>query len=66
MTKPANEHSDKGRPQCPAPNSPTTSTTFPSTLAGRIERRRRDPEFQARLKRNIERHEKLLNRLADS
>lgn len=44
----------------------TVSDVIREALTEHIERRRRDPEFQERLKRNIERHEKLLNRLADS
>lgn len=34
-------------------------------LAERVERRRRDPDFRAVLKRNLRRHEELLNMLAD-
>jgi len=35
-------------------------------IAERVERRRRDPEFQAVLKHNIRRHQELLEMLADS
>ena len=34
-------------------------------LAALVDRRRRDPEFQAMLKRNLRRHEELLSLLAD-
>jgi hypothetical protein len=34
-------------------------------IAAHIERRRRDPEFQARLRASLERHRELLDILAD-
>ena len=44
----------------------TVSDVIRSALAEHVERRRRDPEFQAMLKRNLRRHEELLSLLADS
>ncbi len=44
----------------------TVSDVIREALSEHIERRRQDPEFQERLRRNIERHEKLLSMLADS
>lgn len=64
MGNPASEHPDRSHPQCPAPSLPG-STTSPSTLSERIEARRRDPEFQKRLKQNLKRHQRLLNKLAE-
>ena len=43
----------------------TVSDVIRDALAEHVERRRRDPEFQAMLKRNLRRHEELLNMLAD-
>ncbi len=61
----ASEQPDRGHPQSPAPESPLTTATPPSALTERIEARRRDPEFQKRLKKNLERHKKVLDLLAD-
>ena len=44
----------------------TVSDVIRDALAEHVERRRRDPEFQTMLKRNLRRHEELLNMLADS
>ena len=60
------EQPGRGHPQPPATGSSRTTTTPPTTLSERIEARRHDPEFQKRLKQNLERHKKLLDRLADS
>lgn len=43
----------------------TVSDVIRDALAEHVERRRRDPEFQAMLKRNLQRHEELLSLLAD-
>ncbi len=43
----------------------TVSDVIRDALSEHIERRRRDPEFQAMLKRNLRRHEELLSMLAD-
>ena len=43
----------------------TVSDVIRDALAEHVERRRRDPEFQAMLKRNLRRHEELLGMLAD-
>lgn len=43
----------------------TVSNVIRDALAEHVERRRRDPEFQAMLKRNLQRHQELLNMLAD-
>ena len=43
----------------------TVSDVIRDALAEHVERRRRDPEFQAMLKRNLRRHEELLSMLAD-
>lgn len=43
----------------------TVSGVVRAALAEHVERRRRDPEFQAMLKRNLRRHEELLSMLAD-
>ena len=43
----------------------TVSDVIRGALAEHVERRRRDPEFQTMLKRNLRRHEELLNLLAD-
>lgn len=43
----------------------TVSDVIRDALAEHVERRRRDPEFQTRLQRNLRRHEELLNMLAD-
>ena len=43
----------------------TVSDVIRDALVEHVERRRRDPEFQARLKRNLRRHEELLSMLAD-
>lgn len=44
----------------------TVSDVIRDALAVHVERRRKDPEFQALLRRNLERHQELLNMLADS
>ena len=61
----ASEQPGGGHPQPHATGSARTTTTPPTTLSERIEARRRDPEFQMRLKQNLKRHDKLLDRLAD-
>ena len=43
----------------------TVSDVIRDALAEHVERRRRDPEFQAMLKRSLRRHEELLSMLAD-
>jgi len=43
----------------------TVSDVIRDALAEHVERRRRDLEFQAMLKRNLQRHEELLSMLAD-
>ncbi len=43
----------------------TVSDVIRDALAEHVERRRRDPEFQAMLERNLRRHEELLSLLAD-
>lgn len=43
----------------------TVSDVIRDALAEHIERRRGDPEFQTMLRRNLRRHEELLNMLAD-
>ena len=43
----------------------TVSAVIRDALAEHVERRRRDPEFQTMLKRNLRRHEELLSMLAD-
>ena len=42
----------------------TVSDVIRDALAEHVERRRRDPEFQTMLKRNLRRHEELLSVLA--
>ncbi len=44
----------------------TVSNVIRDALAEHVERRRRDPEFQAMLQRNLQRHQQLLNMLADA
>lgn len=44
----------------------TVSDVIRDALAEHVERRRRDPEFQAMLKRNLRRHGELLSMLADT
>lgn len=44
----------------------TVSDVIRDALAEHVERRRKDPEFQALLRRNLERHQELLHMLADS
>ncbi len=44
----------------------TVSEVIRDALTEHVERRRRDPQFQALLRRNLERHQELLNMLADS
>ncbi|MCY3963109.1 MAG: hypothetical protein OXG34_15825 [bacterium] len=61
----ASEHSDAGQFKAPVPSPPETTSTSRPTLLERIEERRRDPEFQERLKRNLNRHKEILDRLAD-
>ena len=43
----------------------TVSDVIRDALAEHVDRRRRDPEFQAMLQRNLRRHEELLSMLAD-
>ena len=43
----------------------TVSSVIRAALAQHVEQRRRDPEFQAMLQRNIQRHQELLSMLAD-
>lgn len=43
----------------------TVSDVIRDALAEHVERRRRDPEFQGMLKRNLQRHQELLSLLAD-
>lgn len=43
----------------------SVSDVIRDALAEHVERRRRDPEFQAMLERNLRRHEELLSMLAD-
>ena len=43
----------------------TVSDVIRDALAEHVERRRSDPEFQAMLKRNLQRHEELLSMLTD-
>ena len=43
----------------------TVTDVIRDALAEHVERRRRDPEFQALLRRNLERHQELLSMLAD-
>ena len=65
MGNPASEHQDKGHPQPPATGSSRTTTRPRFALSERTEARRRDPEFQKRLKQNLERHQKFLEKLVD-
>ena len=44
----------------------TVSEVIRDALAEHVERRRRDPDFQAMLQRNLQRHQQLLNMLADA
>ncbi len=44
----------------------TVSNVIRDALAEHVERRRRDPEFQAMLQRNLQRHQQLLDMLADA
>jgi predicted transcriptional regulator len=44
----------------------TVSDVIRDALAEHVERRRSDPEFQAMLQRNLQRHQQLLNMLADA
>ena len=44
----------------------TVSDVIRDALAEHVERRRRDPEFQAKLQRNLQRHQQLLSMLADA
>ena len=43
----------------------SVSDVIRDALAEHVERRRSDPEFQAMLKRNLQRHQELLSMLAD-
>lgn len=43
----------------------TVSGVIRDALSEHVERRRADPDFQAQLKRNLERHADLLGMLAD-
>jgi len=43
----------------------TVSDLIRDALTEHVDRRRRDPKFQERLKRNLERHKELLGMLAD-
>lgn len=44
----------------------TMSDVIRDALTEHVERRRRDPEFQALLRRNLERHQQLLKMLTDN
>ena len=44
----------------------TVSDVIRDALAEYVERRRRDPEFQAMLQRNLQRHQQLVDMLADA
>ena len=44
----------------------TVSDVIRDALIEHVERRRKDPEFQALLRRNLERHQELLSALASS
>ena len=44
----------------------TVSNVIRDALAEHVERRRRDPEFQAMLQRNLQRHQQLVDMLADA
>ena len=44
----------------------TVSNVIRDALAEHVERRRRDPDFQAMLQRNLQRHQQLLDMLADA
>ena len=44
----------------------TVSNVIRDALAEHVERRRRDPDFQAMLRRNLQRHQQLLDMLADA
>jgi len=58
-----------GRPHRAPPQEGTRCAVNEVTyeaIAERVERRRRDPDFQAVLKHNIRRHQELLEMLADS
>lgn len=61
----ASEHSDAGQFKASVPGPPETTRTSRSTLSERVEERRRDPEFQERLKHNLKLHKEVLDRLAD-
>lgn len=65
-SRPDCKRSYAGHSQSPVPAPSGTSTTSPSALVERIEARRLDPEFQKRLKQNLERHQKVLELLAYS
>lgn len=43
----------------------TVSDVIRDALTEHVERRRSDPKFQEKLKRNLDRHQKLLSMLAD-
>lgn len=43
----------------------TVSDVIRDALADHVEKRRRDPEFQVMLKRNLRHHQELLRMLAD-
>ena len=62
---PTSEHSEEGKLKGPVPSPPETPSTSRPTLLERVEERRRDPEFQERLKRNLRHHKEILDRLAD-
>lgn len=62
----ASEHSDPGQFKAAVPSALEATPTSRSTLLERVEERRRDPEFQERLNRNLKRHKEVLDRLADS
>ena len=61
----ASKRSEVGKREDPVPRPPETTPTSRSTLLERVEERRRDPEFQERLKQNLKRHKEILDRLAD-
>lgn len=61
----ASENSDAGQFKAAVPSALETTPTSRSTLLELVETRRRDPEFQERLKRNLRHHKEILDRLAD-
>ena len=65
MSTSSSEPTGKAGSEQPGRDHLQPPATPRSTLSERIEARRRDPEFQKRLKQNLKRHAKLLGRLAD-